>query len=884
MAVLGLYGLLVALLGCLGSLGCLTAGHILARKNPDKARFLASLARLCLLVAVLAFTLCVGVLAWCFLSGDGSLDYVVANGLSASAGLPGPMAIVGLWAGREGSLLCWAWLMALLFGILALGTWRRTQPVDNGALAVGSTVLAAFAAVLLLPGTMPFASSVGQAMVSGGGLADGAAAGMNPLLEHWAMAVHPPLQLLAAAGFAVPFAYAVAALIANDGEGVWVRRCTPFAMVAWVCLGFSIGIGAFWAFGMYGWGGYWGWDPVQTAGLLPWLAGVALIHSLFMYRRCGQFKRWSIFLACLAFSCVMLGGFAARSGLFSSVHSFDGDGASAVLCADLGILALLAGVAGILARWKAFAPMAERDGAVAGPPARKVLFTLGNLLLVILVAVLVFMMFAPLLPQVIPFGGQEFSAAAYGAVVRPFAVVYGLLLAIGPFFCLDLRGKGGRRFGPAAVVAAIIAIVALILATVAFFVLLLPAYDGMMVAGNSAARRLAAQGPSLYYNGLTLAGFIVAAFLLFSSILVLASAFRGKGEGLRSRLASIGCAFCHGAIAFLLVGVVGSSCYASEASGSVAYDSAGGWPGDILRVGSYDLVYDGTSIDPAEDGDRVTYRLKLDVYKVEVAADGGMGALVGAVEPAVQVIAPDQVRKVIPSVLALPGEELRVSYRGVEGDGSYSIEAAVYPLVDFVWVGIALLLLGSVAALFGRPALAGRHSQSADSVQADAPPMTEEKEQKKEKPAGRRGLRKKPDADAVPVSAPVGEISEPLVDDVCGDASPEPPLAEALDPETVKKAVAPSPQPAVEVASEPPSATPVIVPIEPIRPDYSPGMVDSTAIGTEGSHPEAEQDGVLKIEPIPGPGDGEGSKPGFWTRHPGVLFGSSDEGSGGKRS
>ena len=900
MAVLGLYGLLVALLGCLGSLGCLTAGHILARKNPERARFLASLGRLCLVVAALAFTVCVGVLGWCFLSGDGSLDYVVANRVSSAAGLPGPMAVVGLWAGREGSLLCWAWLIGLLLGILALGTWRRAQPVDNGALAVGAAVLGAFAAVLLMPGAMPFVASAGQAMVTGGGLADGAAAGMNPLLEHWAMAVHPPLQLLSAAAFTIPFAYAIAALVAGDGEGLWVRRCMPFALVAWVCLGLSIGIGALWAFGMYGWGGYWGWDPVQTAGLLPWLAGVALIHSLAMYRGCGQFKRWSLFLACLAFSCVMLGGFTARSGLFASVHSFDGDGPSAVLCADLALLALLGALAGIAVRWKVFAPVPTRDGAVAKPIARKVAFTLGNLLPVALIAVLAFMLFAPLLPEAIPFGGLEFSPAAYDAVVRPAAIAYGLLLALCPFLSLDGGKKGGRRFGPAAIVAAAVSAVALGFLVWAFLVLLLPAYDGAVAEGDAAARTLLAQGPSAYYNGLTLAGFAVAVFLLFSAILAAAAAFRRKGEGVRERLASIGAALCHGALAFLLVGAIGSSCYASEASGSVAYDPAGGWPGEVLRVGSYDLVYDGTSIEPSDDGSRVSYRLKLNVYRAEAAADGGLGALVGTVEPVVQVIAPDQVRKVVPAALALPGEELRVSYRGVEGDGSYSVEAVVYPLVDLVWIGTILLMLGSVAALFGRPALGARHSQRAAEVSEAAPDG-------KEKPARKRGFRKKSAAEAEPAAAPLPAEQAALpaaavaASEAAAVAAPvsealkaqEQPVSPASQPAAPAAAPAPAPAETQARAAAPDSAqaqaqaqaapsVPIAVPIEPIRPDYSPqGMDLATAAAPE---PAAQPEGALKIEPISGAWEGDGGKPGFWTGRPGVLFGSSDEDSGTKRS
>lgn len=865
MALLGLYGLLVALLGCLGSLACFAAGHILARKNPARARVMASLGRLLLVAAALAFTVCVGALGWCFVSGDGSLAYVVANRPSASAQLPAAMALVGLWAGREGSLLAWAWLMALLGAISAVGTWRRPQPVDNGALAVMAALLLCFAAVLLMPGAMPFASTAGQDLAATGALGTGAAGSMNPLLEHWAMMVHPPLQLLAAAGFAVVFAYALGAVAANDGEGLWVRRCTPFAIASWVLLGLSIGFGAFWAFGMYGWGGYWGWDPVQTAGLLPWLAGVALIHSLAMYRGYGQFKRWSIFLACLVFSCVMLGGFAARSGLFASVHSFDGHGPSAVVCGDLAIVALLAGLAGLAVRWKAFAPAPVRKDAVAKPVARKIAYSLGNLMIVALVAVLVFMMFAPLLPEALPFGGRGFSPADYGAVLRPAAVAYCLLMAVCPFLSLDLRG--GRSIVPAAIAAAVAALAVLGLLVFCFLALLLPAYDGIMAAGGIGARRLAAQGPSAYYNGLTLAAFAVAALLVFSAVLALVAAFRRKGEPLRGRLASIGGALCHGALALLLAGAVGSSCYAAEASGSVAYDSAGGWPGEVLRVGGYSLVYDGTSVEPSADGSRVTYTLNLDVYRDEAGVEGGLGERIGSAAPTVQVIAPDQVRKVVPVALGVPGGELRVAYRGIEGDGSYSVEAALYPMADLLWAAVILLMLGSVMALFGRPGQGGRHS-SRSQAQPAAPGAV---------PAGpsREGTPA-PDAAAAPAAAPAAPVR-----------SAEPAVAALAVPQTALGGADAAAVPAEEAPCVQGAAAPsVAVPIEPIRPDYCPQPAMPAAADRA---PAAQQplaaapvpapapQEPLKVEPIGSAWEADLGRSGFGSRYPGVLFGRPEE-------
>lgn len=188
-------------------------------------------------------------------------------------------------------------------------------------------MLTAFVSVLLFSeGNMPFIVTDSRYFGDDGTLSVMASArSMNALLEHWAMAIHPPTLFIGYAGLTIPFAYAISALIVNDDSTEWVNRSTPYLMFSWLLLGIGIGLGAVWAYVVLGWGGYWGWDPVENASLLPWLVGVALIHSFTVYRQRGAFKRWSVFCACLTFCFVVLGTFITRSGLVQSVHAFEGD-------------------------------------------------------------------------------------------------------------------------------------------------------------------------------------------------------------------------------------------------------------------------------------------------------------------------------------------------------------------------------------------------------------------------------------------------------------------------------------------------------------------------------------------------------------------------------
>src|SRR6201996_6252077 len=249
-------------------------------------------------------------LIWAFLTNDFSVDYVLHH---SSIALPGFYKFSSIWAGQEGSLLLWAWLLAGYGFVLRL---RHKSDITLHAYA--STILSGvqiFFLLLINFVALPFA------IVPGGvGPADGF--GLNPLLQYAEMVIHPPMLYLGYVGFAVPFAFALGALMMRYPGEKWIAIPRRWTMVAWLFLTCGIILGMHWAYAVLGWGGYWGWDPVENASLMPWLTGTAFLHSVMMQEKRGMMKRWNVWLIFVTFMLTILGTLLTRSGLGQSVHAF----------------------------------------------------------------------------------------------------------------------------------------------------------------------------------------------------------------------------------------------------------------------------------------------------------------------------------------------------------------------------------------------------------------------------------------------------------------------------------------------------------------------------------------------------------------------------------
>lgn len=713
MSTFGLIGLVVAFAGVVVSVVCLLAGRILKKTGKTGAAETASWGGcVASILTAVALTVCCGILVFCFMTGDMSIEYVLMEHSDADGVLGVLYRFSGLWAGREGSLLFWAWLISIFNVVVAVRAMKNLDDLDCMALFVSNLVLTAFVAVCLFSeSNMPFIATASPYVDANGNLtAMASSLGMSPLLEHWAQAIHPPTLFIGYAGLTIPFAYAIAALIVNDASAKWVVRSSRYAMFSWLFLGIGIGLGAIWAYVVLGWGGYWAWDPVENASLLSWMVALALVHSFTVYRKRGAFKRWSVMCACLAFAFVVVGTFITRSGVVQSVHAFEGDPVSLMLFGGLIVVAVLVGLVGLAIRWKSFAS----DDAIESMASKAAAYYFNNVIMIVFTFVLCYLTVASALPTFLPFGGQSLSAGTYDAIARPLGIVYCFIITVCPLLAWTKTDR--KEFFRLAKVPAICAAVLFVVLIAYFATTLYPAYDAIIQAGSAqgasqaavtAAEELLSEGPVWYYNGLAVVGFAVASLLFFNTLFMIARAAskRAKATGknpvaaffgmLGSNSSKYGGYIAHFAMSIILVGLIGSSMFVTEKTDYVAFDEEADTAENFV-IDDYELRYTGSDVETMPNGDDILYRVEFDVY------DANTGSYVGHVNPSVQLVASTQQTKLNASVISFPTEDLFVVYRGVNDAGDLSMDVRVNPLVSFAWVGFALLMLGTAIALFGR--------------------------------------------------------------------------------------------------------------------------------------------------------------------------------------
>ena len=299
-------------------------------------------------------------LTYAHVVSDFSLVTVVENSHSMK---PLIYKISGVWGNHEGSMLLWVLILSVFAAAVALAARAMPADLNAAALAVQSWISGAFLLFILLTSN-PF-TRIAQPPIEGNDL--------NPILQDPGLAIHPPLLYLGYVGLSITFSFAAAALICGRVDAVWARLVRPWTLAAWICLTLGIAMGSYWAYYTLGWGGFWFWDPVENASLMPWLAATALLHSALVMEKREALKIWTIFLAILAFSLSLIGTFLVRSGVLTSVHAFADDPERGAFI--LAILAFFIGGSLILFGWRAsalkqgglFAPV-SREGALI-PPA-----------------------------------------------------------------------------------------------------------------------------------------------------------------------------------------------------------------------------------------------------------------------------------------------------------------------------------------------------------------------------------------------------------------------------------------------------------------------------------------------------------------------------------
>jgi cytochrome c-type biogenesis protein CcmF len=349
-----------------------------------------------------------------FLRSDFSFA-LVAEGSSTDT--PTFYKVTAVWATQAGSLLLWATLLGLFATASLFLTRRALRDIAPWATAVLGAV-AAFFLFLMLGWESPF-DTLAMAPQEG--------AGLNPLLRHPAMMIHPPMLYTGYVGFSVPFAFAIGALIARRTGADWIRATRRFALIAWTFLGTGIMLGALWSYTELGWGGYWAWDPVENASLMPWLVGTAFLHSIMVQEKRGMLKVWNVSLICTTFVLALLGTFLVRSGILDSIHAF---GASTIGVQMLVFIACVIAVSAalIVARLPDLRSEARLDSLLS----REAFFLLNNLVLLGLCLVIMWGTFFPLISEALT--GTEASVGPpwFDRLTTPLAIVLVLLTGIGP--------------------------------------------------------------------------------------------------------------------------------------------------------------------------------------------------------------------------------------------------------------------------------------------------------------------------------------------------------------------------------------------------------------------------------------------------------------------
>ena len=591
-------------------------------------------------------------LAWAHLTSDFSVLNVAENSHSA---VPTLYKVSGIWGNHEGSMLLWVSILATFGALVAAFGRALPAKLRANALAVQGLIGASFLIFILLTSN-PF-ERLSPAPFEGRDL--------NPVLQDLGLAIHPPLLYLGYVGFSIVFSFAAAALIEGRIDAAWARFVRPFALVAWAFLTLGIAMGSYWAYYTLGWGGFWFWDPVENASLMPWLAGTAFLHSVAVMEKRDALKVWTIFLAILAFSFSLLGTFLVRSGVLTSVHAFASDPRRGVfILLILGIF-----IAGSLSLFAWRAP-ALKPGGLFAPISREGALVLNNLLLTTACATVFFGTLYPLALEQLT--GEKITVGAPFFNMTAGALL--LALCFVTPFGFAMAWKRGDLLGVAQ---------RLVVAFAGGFVVLVAMLA--VLRGGPVLAPIAAG---------------LAIFVILGTLSEIASRLWRRGGSLAlalSRARGLPLSFWGGALAHMGAGV---ALLGLAATGFGVETIAAMRVNVPQTVGPYEVV-----IDAVGQREGPNYRENVAVMSVRSG-----GVLVAAIEPARRQFAARQMSTTQAGIATLGFGQLYVSIGDPAADGSVPARLYWKPLVTFIWLGACVMALGGALSLadrrlrFGAPA------------------------------------------------------------------------------------------------------------------------------------------------------------------------------------
>src|SRR3954452_22038907 len=634
----------------------------------------------------------------------------------SSTDTPNFYKLTAMWSSQEGSLLLWVFLLSVYSSVVLFATRRRHREIAPYANSVLALIAVFFLGLMVLKNQNPFAT-LAHPPLEGNGL--------NPLLRHPAMMFHPPCLYAGYVGFSIPFAFMVGALVTKRTNADWIRSTRRFLLIAWTFLGTGVLLGALWSYSELGWGGYWAWDPVENAALMPWLTSTAFLHSVMVQEKRGMLKVWNVSLIAGTFVLSLLGTFLVRSGVLSSIHAFGASTLGTPFLIFIGICAV-GSIVLIVSR----APYLRSEAKLDSLMSREAFFLLNNLVLVALCVVIAWGTYFPLISEAITGTKESVGPPFFNRVTTPLALLLVLLAGIGPMLAWRRGTVAGalRIFGfPIACAAA--ALLAMLLLTPAaesvtslimftFVAFVFAAIGQEFWRGARARRVTSGESPPVALYQL-----VVRTRRRYGGYLV------------------------HAGFATLLLGVAASSAFADQRDVRLR-------PGQAADVGGYRITYVKPTAalldDSAGTGAPVTLGAVVDVRKgdkhwierpgrnyypsrdgsqgvvgryfngesnSEVSVEWGpLGNFWTAAQPDISVlqgpiaVADKQFANVSNDQLALIIAGLAERYRTHAPPVTFT--AIHSPMIMWIWAGGLIVILGSLTALWPSPEARRRRASS----------------------------------------------------------------------------------------------------------------------------------------------------------------------------
>ncbi|HEV2280148.1 MAG TPA: heme lyase CcmF/NrfE family subunit [Acidobacteriaceae bacterium] len=660
MPAFGSFSLLVALVL---SAWCLIAGAVSLRLlstgqqaaiSPER---LAETARRAGIGSFVATACAAFALVWAAFTNDFSVAYILQH---SNRALPTAYKFAALWSGQEGSLLLWAFLLTGYGFVL-----RLRHKVDVTLTAYASTILAGIQVFFLLlvnfPAT-PFSLVTGQIPPDGNGL--------NPLLQYPEMVIHPPMLYLGYVGFAVPFAFALGALMMRYPGEKWIHITRRWTMVTWLFLTVGIFLGMHWAYNVLGWGGYWGWDPVENASLMPWLTGTAFLHSVMMQEKRGMMKSWNAWLIFSTFMLAILGTLLTRSGLVSSVHAFAQSAIGTWFWVFLVIVLAVCTFTFILNR-----DHLKTEHHLESLVSRESSFAFNNLVLLVACFTILWGTLFPVLSEYVQGYRVTVSAPWYNRIGVPVGVFLLFLTGIGPLLAWRSTSMRSirRNFVIPGIAAAIIAIVSIPLGVHPWTI---------FTTGEQGA----------FYAWIT---FALGAFVITA---IFAEFFRGArviqrhtGQNLLASVVQLtrrntrryGGYIVHFGVVLMFIGFAGQAFNTSKQMTMNFKQS--------MFIGPYRIECEDFSQDTNANYD-TTFAM-LNVYNRS-------GKLVTKLAPELRFYQASQQPQTMVTNYSTPAWDLYVIFAGTDpSTGQPVIKAFLNPLVMWIWIGLVITVIGTAIAL-----------------------------------------------------------------------------------------------------------------------------------------------------------------------------------------